>query len=110
MTGAIAGRWVAQYLLAGRSEALSLYQAEWRSHDHLGRWLRYQSLLRKLYDRIGTDEAMERIAAAAIKLSYPVKNVVGTEPGYRRTMVTVNVTRSLQEALRLATGSQEEST
>lgn len=55
-----------------------------------------------------TEKAMDRIANAAIKLSYPVKNVVGSEPGYRRTMVTVNVKRSLREALRLATASLEE--
>lgn len=55
-----------------------------------------------------TEEAMERVANAAIKLSYPVKNVVGSEPGYRRTMVAVNVKRSLQESLRLALTSLEE--
>lgn len=49
-----------------------------------------------------TDAAIEKVAEAATKLSFPVKNVVGTEPGYRRSMVKLNVERSLREAARLA--------
>jgi 4-hydroxybenzoyl-CoA reductase subunit beta len=56
----------------------------------------------ELLGQVMTEEAMDRIADAAVKLVFPVRNVMGAEPGYRRTMVTVNVKRGLQEALRLA--------
>jgi 4-hydroxybenzoyl-CoA reductase subunit beta len=49
-----------------------------------------------------TDEAIEKIAKAAMKLSHPVKNVVGTHPGYRRAMVKVHVARALGESLETA--------
>ena len=55
-----------------------------------------------------TAENIEQVARAAIKLAYPVKNVVGSEPGYRRAMVKVNVARSLTEALRIATTALED--
>lgn len=53
-----------------------------------------------------TDETIERIAKAATKLSHPVKNVVGTHPGYRRRMVKVHVARALRESLEAATGDR----
>ena len=62
----------------------------------------------ELLGQVMTEEAIDRVAAAAVKLAFPVRNVVGAEPGYRRTMVTVNVKRSLQEAFRLAAVSLEE--
>ena len=52
-----------------------------------------------------TDEAIERVAKAARKLSHPVKNVVGTHPGYRRAMVKVHVARALAESLEAAMAS-----
>ena len=55
-----------------------------------------------------TPQDIDRIAGAAIKLAYPVKNVVGSEPGYRRAMVKVNVVRGLTEALRIATAGSED--
>jgi 4-hydroxybenzoyl-CoA reductase subunit beta len=55
-----------------------------------------------------TDEAIAPVAAAATKLAYPVKNVVGSEPGYRRAMVTVHVAQALNDALAIAATSQEE--
>lgn len=62
----------------------------------------------ELLGRTINEETVDRIAEAAVKLGFPVRNVVGAEPGYRRTMVKVNVKRSLQEALRLATAYPEE--
>lgn len=62
----------------------------------------------ELRGQVITEEAIDRIADAAVKLGFPVRNVVGAEPGYRRTMVMVNVKRSLHESLRLATASLEE--
>ena len=55
-----------------------------------------------------TPQGIDRIAGAAIKLAYPVKNVVGSEPGYRRAMVKVNVVRGLTEAWRSATAGSED--
>ncbi|MEE8334255.1 MAG: hypothetical protein V3R85_10430, partial [Alphaproteobacteria bacterium] len=55
-----------------------------------------------------TDDAIAPVAAAATKLAYPVKNVVGSEPGYRRAMVTVHVAQALNDALAIAATSQEE--
>lgn len=55
-----------------------------------------------------TTANIERVAGAAIKLAYPVKNVVGSEPGYRRTMVKVNVVRGLREALSIASAALED--
>ena len=52
-----------------------------------------------------TGEAIERIAKAAMRLSHPVKNVVGTQPGYRRAMVKVQVARALGESLKAAMAS-----
>ena len=52
-----------------------------------------------------TGEAIERVAKAAMKLSHPVKNVVGTQPGYRRAMVKVQVARALGESLKAAMAS-----
>jgi len=54
-----------------------------------------------------TPEVIAPVAAAATKLAYPVKNVVGSEPGYRRAMVTVHVSRALNDALALAANSSE---
>jgi 4-hydroxybenzoyl-CoA reductase subunit beta len=62
---------------------------------------------KELQGQVITEEAIDRIANAAIKLSDPVRNVVGAEPGYRRTMVAVNVKRSLQAAFQLAAASME---
>jgi 4-hydroxybenzoyl-CoA reductase subunit beta len=49
-----------------------------------------------------TDEKIGHVAGAASKLSYPVKNVVGSEPGYRRRMVRINVECALHESLSIA--------
>ena len=57
-----------------------------------------------------TDEAIASVAAAAMKLAYPVKNVVGSEPGYRRAMVKLQVARALADALAIAANSSEEET
>jgi len=57
-----------------------------------------------------TDEAIAPVAAAATKLAYPVKNVVGSEPGYRRAMVTVHVAQALNDALAIAATCAEEAT
>ncbi|MHA1108254.1 MAG: FAD binding domain-containing protein [Alphaproteobacteria bacterium] len=57
-----------------------------------------------------TDEAIGRITEAAAKLSYPVTNVVGSEPGYRRGMVKVKVEAALREAHRIAMASLENRT
>ena len=62
----------------------------------------------ELLGQVLTEEAMDQVANAAVKLAFPVRNVIGAEPGYRRTMVMVDVKRSLQEAFRLATKSLEE--
>lgn len=56
-----------------------------------------------------TDDAIDLLAQAAAKLSHPVKNVVGVQPGYRRSMVKVYVERSLRqsfEAAKAATGNE----
>ncbi len=55
-----------------------------------------------LKGRSVTDDAIERLAEAAAKLSHPVKNVVGVQPGYRRSMVKVHVARGLRESLEAA--------
>ena len=57
-----------------------------------------------------TDEAIAPVAAAATKLAYPVKNVVGSEPGYRRAMVTLHVARALNDALAIAAAAPGEET
>ncbi len=49
-----------------------------------------------------SETAVEKVAVAATRLSYPVKNVVGLDPGYRRSIVKLNVERSLREAARIA--------
>ena len=49
-----------------------------------------------------SDEILEKVAEAATRLSYPVKNVVGSDPAYRRDMVKLNVKRSVREAVRIA--------
>ncbi len=49
-----------------------------------------------------TESAVEKVAIAATRLSYPVKNVIGAEPRYRRSIVKLNVERSLRQAARLA--------
>jgi 4-hydroxybenzoyl-CoA reductase subunit beta len=49
-----------------------------------------------------TDAAVEKVAEAATRLSYPVKNVLGSEPGYRRSIVKLNVERSLRKAEQIA--------
>ena len=49
-----------------------------------------------------TEDAIERVAQAATKLSHPVKNVIGVQPGYRRSMVKVHVARGLRESLAAA--------
>lgn len=51
-----------------------------------------------------SDSEIDTLAKAAMKLSYPVKNVTGADPGYRRSMVEVLVARALREALREARG------
>lgn len=57
-----------------------------------------------------TDDVIAPVAAAATKLAYPVKNVVGSEPGYRRAMVTVHVARALNDALATAANGSEAKT
>jgi len=54
-----------------------------------------------------TEDVIAPVAAAATKLAYPVKNVVGSEPGYRRAMVTVHVAQALNDALALAANGSE---
>ncbi len=55
-----------------------------------------------LKGQIVTEDAIELIAQAAAKLSHPVKNVVGVQPGYRRSMVKLHVARGLKESLKAA--------
>jgi len=54
-----------------------------------------------------TEDVIAPVAAAATKLAYPVKNVVGSEPGYRRAMVTVHVAQALNDALANAANASE---
>lgn len=61
VSGAIAGRLVARYLLAGKEDSLEKYQKEWRSHDRMGRWLEYESFLRKVYRRTNSNVSLERL-------------------------------------------------
>ena len=56
----------------------------------------------ELADGALSDAAVDKVAEAATKLSYPVKNVLGADPGYRRAMVKLNVARSLREAALMA--------
>ncbi len=49
-----------------------------------------------------TDDAIDLLSQAAARLSHPVKNVVGVQPGYRRSMVKLHVARGLRESLEAA--------
>lgn len=64
----------------------------------------------ELMGRKLTADAIEMIAQAAAKLSHPVKNVVGVQPGYRRSMVRVHVVRGLTESIEAATAATGDDT
>ena len=54
-----------------------------------------------------TDEGIERVVKAAMKIVHPIKNSTGASPGYRRRMVKVHVGRALRESLRIASAGDD---